>query len=134
MTEINLLEIQLPDVNDSFLKIRETLTRMGIANNKSKILYQSCHILNKRGKVYIVHFKELLALDGRTVDLNKEDIERRNDIAKLLEEWNLCKIVNPDTANSERLNKFRVISYRDATEGGWQLQHKYVIGRNKLIN
>lgn len=131
MTEINLLEIQLPDNTDSFLKIRETLTRMGIANNKNKVLYQSCHILNKRGKVYIVHFKELLALDGRPVDINQEDIERRNDIAKLLEEWNLCKIVNKEMAKSDRLNKFRVISYRDATEGGWDLQHKYVIGRNK---
>lgn len=125
-----MLEINLVD-SDAFLKIRETLTRIGIANNKTKTLCQSCHILQKRGKHYVVHFKELLALDGRTVDFNAEDIERRNDIAKLLEEWGLCTIVNLTEAVSDRLNKFRVISYRDATEGGWELNHKYVIGKKK---
>lgn len=135
MTAINLLEIELPDNNgDAFLKIRETLTRMGIANNKNKVLTQSCHILNKRGKIYIVHFKELLALDGREVQISDEDIERRNDIAQLLQEWNLCTIVNPSEAKTERLNKFRVITYHDATEGGWTLQHKYAIGKYKNIN
>ena len=125
---IKMLEIEL-NSEDSFLKVRETLTRMGIANNKTKTIYQSCHILNKRGKVYIVHFKELLSLDGREVDITDEDEERRNDIAKLLEEWNLCTIVNPDEVKSERMNKFRVISYKDANDGGWELKHKYVIGR-----
>lgn len=132
MTNINLLEIELPeDSNDAFLKIRETLTRMGIANNKTKTLTQSCHILNKRGRVYIVHFKELLALDGREVTLSDEDVERRNDIAQLLQEWNLCTIVNPSQVKTQRLNKFRVITYSEATEGGWVLQNKYVIGRIK---
>lgn len=130
MTEIGL-EIQLTDDSDSFRKIRETLRRMGIANNKKTILYQSCHILNKRGKVYIVHFKEMLLLDGREVNITSEDIERRNDITKLLEEWGLCKIVDVKAAESERANRFRVISYRDATEGGWTLEHKYVVGKNK---
>lgn len=130
MSNIKMLEIKLAD-SDAFLKIRETLTRIGIANNKTKTLCQSCHILQKRGKHYIVHFKELLALDGREVDFNEEDLERRNDIAKLLEEWGLCSIINTEDAVSERLNKFRVISYRDATEGGWDLKHKYIIGKKK---
>ncbi len=123
-----LLEIELIG-NDSFFKIKETLTRIGIANNKTKTLWQSCHILSKRGKHYIVHFKELLELDGRKVDITDEDIERRNDIAKLLEEWQLCAIINGSAYKSDRLNKFRTLSYADAKEGGWQLNHKYVIGK-----
>jgi len=129
----NMLEIKLAD-DQAFLKIRETLQRMGIANAKTKTICQSCHILQKRQLHYIVHFKELLQLDGRTVDITEEDIERRNDIAKLLQEWNLCTIVKPEQFPSKRENKFRVISYKDATEGGWILNHKYVIGKNKTPN
>ena len=128
-----MLEIRLND-DQSFLKIRETLTRIGIANAKEKKICQSCHILQKRQLHYVVHFKELLELDGRTVDITQEDFERRNDIAKLLQEWNLCTIVKPEQFPSKRENKFRVISYKDATEGGWILNHKYVIGKNKTPN
>lgn len=127
MDIINSLEIQLQH-QDDFLKIRETLTRMGIANNATKTLYQSCHILQKRGKYYIVHFKELLALDGRCVTITNEDIERRNNIAKLLEEWNLCSIVSPESHTFTTENRFRVVSHRDSKD--WNLVHKYRIGNN----
>ena len=123
-----MIEIELTK-EDSFPKIRETLTRIGIANNKTKTIYQSCHILNKRGKVFIVHFKELLALDGRVAVMTDEDIERRNDIAKLLAEWGLCQIVDPASAPSTRRNLFRIISYTEATEGGWNKVYKYNIGQ-----
>lgn len=122
-----MIEIELTN-QDSFPKIRETLTRVGIANNKTKTIYQSCHILNKRGKVYIVHFKELLELDGRDAKMTDEDVERRNDIAKLLEDWNLCRIVDPSTAVSSRRNLFRIISFREANEG-WTKIYKYNIGQ-----
>lgn len=125
-----MIEIELSQV-DSFPKIRETLTRIGIANNKNKTIYQSCHILNKRGKVYIVHFKELLELDGRVAQMTDEDTERRNDIAKLLQEWGLCRIVRPEDAISDRRNLFRIISYTEANEGGWKKVYKYNIGQNK---
>lgn len=125
-----MLEIVLT-MEDSFPKIRETLTRIGIANNRTKTLYQSCHILNKRGKTYIVHFKELLELDGRIANLTAEDTERRNDIAKLLEEWGLCKIVDHTKAVSDRRNLFRIISYAEANEGGWNKVYKYNIGQPK---
>lgn len=123
-----MLEILLTH-EDSFPKIRETLTRIGIANNKTKTLYQSCHILNKRGKTYIVHFKELLELDGRVTNITDEDFDRRNDIAKLLEDWGLCTIVVPEKAASPRKNLFRIISYLDSTEGGWKKIYKYNIGQ-----
>lgn len=122
-----MIEIELTS-QDSFPKIRETLTRVGIANNKTKTIYQSCHILNKRGKVYIVHFKELLELDGRDAKMTDEDTERRNDIAKLLEDWNLCRIVDHSQATSERRNLFRIISYADANDG-WSKVYKYNIGQ-----
>lgn len=125
MDIISSLQIQLKTPDD-FLKIRETLTRMGIANNQNRILYQSCHILQKRGLYYVVHFKELLALDGRCVEISEEDIERRNNIAKLLEEWNLCEIVNPDNHTFTKDNRFRVITHRDASK--WKLVHKYKVG------
>lgn len=122
-----MIEIELTS-QDSFPKIRETLTRVGIANNKTKTIYQSCHILNKRGKVYIVHFKELLELDGRDAKMTDEDTERRNDIAKLLEDWNLCRIVDHSQAISERRNLFRIISFADANDG-WHKVYKYNIGQ-----
>mgnify|MGYP001559180506 FL=1 len=122
-----MIEIELTN-QDSFPKIRETLTRVGIANNKTKTIYQSCHILNKRGKVYIVHFKELLELDGRDAKMTDEDVQRRNDIAKLLVDWNLCRIVDPTQAESERRNLFRIISYHEANNG-WTKIYKYNIGQ-----
>ncbi|QHJ78886.1 MAG: hypothetical protein [Caudoviricetes sp.] len=120
-----MLQIELK-TEDDFLKIRETLTRIGIANNKEKKLYQSCHILQKQGKYFVVHFKELLKLDGREVNFNEEDQIRRNDIAKLLEDWNLCDILEPARYNFKRDNHFRIISFKD--KESWQLIHKYKIG------
>ena len=125
MDIINKLAITLPD-EDAFLKIRETLTRIGIANNKTNTLYQSCHILQKRGGYFIVHFKELLALDGRCVEMTDEDIERRNNIAKLLEDWGLCGIAHPESHAFSGDNKFRVISFNDSKS--WTLRYKYRIG------
>lgn len=121
---MNMLEIKLPN-GDDFLKIRETLTRIGIANNKERKLYQSCHILQKQGKYYIVHFKELLKLDGREVNISQEDLNRRDDIAALLADWGLCVILSEKVA--PRDNFFRVISFKD--KKNWQLIHKYRIGQ-----
>ncbi|AAQ17673.1 RegA translational repressor protein [Aeromonas phage Aeh1] len=118
-----MLQIQLKKDED-FLKIRETLTRIGIANNVEKRLYQSCHILQKQGKYYIVHFKELLQLDGRQVEISQEDIDRRNDIAVLLKEWGMCDIVSEHNAPGN--NFFRVISHKD--KANWTLVHKYKFG------
>lgn len=121
---MRMLEIKLGNAED-FLKIKETLTRMGIANNKDKILYQSCHILQKQGKYYIVHFKELLRLDGRIVEITLEDELRRNNIAKCLAEWNMCEIVGTHKFSTE--NHFRVIPFKD--KSNWRLIHKYKIGK-----
>lgn len=114
------------DINhpDDFLKIAETLTRIGIASNKEKKLYQSCHILQKQGKYFIVHFKEMLKLDGLPVSISEEDISRRNNIASLLQSWNLCKILTPIEVSSH--NNFRVISHKQKCE--WQLIAKYKFG------
>jgi len=120
---MNMLEIQLSD-DDSFLKIRETLTRIGIANNKTKTLWQSAHILQKQGKYFIVHFKELLRLDGRHTDMDKDDELRRNNIARLLEEWGMLKILTPVEFAEE--NTFRVLTH--AQKSDWKLQYKYKIG------
>lgn len=111
---------------DNFLKIKETLTRCGIANNRDKKLYQSCHILQKKGRYYIVHFKELLKLDGRTVQLTEEDILRRNNIARLLTQWNLCKLMDQDIETTD-VNNFRVLRFDQKSE--WTLIEKYQIGR-----
>lgn len=114
--------------SDDFLKVRETLTRMGIADRKTKTLYQSCHILHKKGKYYIVHFKELFALDGRTVDLTEEDVARRNTIAQMLERWGMLKFVK--TAEGlkvlEDRRKLSVIPYNEKEQ--WTLKPKYSIG------
>lgn len=119
-----MLEIQL--ISDySFLKIRETLTRIGIANNKKKMLWQSCHILKKQGKYFIVHFKELLKLDGRQVDMTEEDELRRNNIARLLEEWGMVKIVTTGLKFAEE-NNFRVLTHSQKAD--WILKYKYRIG------
>jgi len=125
----NPLEVTLAQPDD-FLKVRETLTRIGVASRKEKILYQSCHILHKQGNYFIVHFKELFALDGKQADLSDNDIERRNTIAKLLSDWGLVKIVNPDIIKDlAPLSQIKVIAFKDKDE--WDLQTKYNIGKKK---
>ncbi len=116
---------------DDFLKVRETLTRIGVASRKDKILYQSCHILHKQGKYYIVHFKELFALDGKQADLSDNDLERRNTIAKLLSDWGLVKIIdNTKFTELAPLSQIKVIAYKDKHE--WDLQTKYNIGKKRV--
>ena len=126
----DLVEVELVE-DDDFLKIKETLTRIGISSRKEKKLYQSCHILHKRGKYYIVHFKELFALDGLPTNLNEEDIARRNTIANLLEEWELCDIVNPDMTEEPTLNikQLKILSHKEKRD--WELCPKYHIGKKK---
>ena len=111
MSVENLLEITLKE-EDDFLKVRETLTRIGVASKKEKKLYQSCHILHKKGKYYIVHFKELFALDGKTTDFDENDLGRRNTIAKLLEEWGLITLVNKNAidAPTVSLSQIKILS------------------------
>lgn len=121
-----LLEIKIKDPDD-FLKIKETLTRIGIPSFKDKKLYQSCHILHKKGKYYIVHFKELFALDGKKSTLNEEDIGRRNTIAKLLEDWELVKIVDYTKMTPlAPINSVKIVPYKDKID--WILETKYTIG------
>jgi hypothetical protein len=124
------LEVELTD-EQAFLKIKETLTRIGVSSNKDKKLFQSCHILSKQNKYYIVHFKELFALDGRAVDISKEDVGRRNTIACLLEEWGMIKIQKPDFVNKNRLpvTSLKVIKFTDKEE--YDLIAKYQIGNIK---
>lgn len=124
------LEVTLNQPDD-FLKVRETLTRIGVASRKEKILYQSCHILHKQSRYFIVHFKELFALDGKQADLTDNDIERRNTIAKLLSDWGLIKIVNPDLVrDAAPLSQIKIISYKDKND--WDLQTKYNIGKKRI--
>ena len=121
-----MIEITLKKPED-FLKVKETLTRMGIANNKDKVLYQSCHILQKKGLYYIVHFKEMLRMDGRQVEMTEEDEVRRDSIAWLLEDWGLIEIVPCQrTFMKDLTNNFRVISFKQKHE--WKLVPKYTIG------
>lgn len=114
---------------DDFLKVRETLTRIGVSSRKEKTLYQSCHILHKRGQYYIVHFKELFSLDGKPANISDNDIERRNAIAKLLEEWGLVKIINPSIMEGKMapLHQIKIISYKEKDD--WELVSKYNIGK-----
>ncbi|QPI13798.1 translational repressor protein [Serratia phage 4S] len=121
---MKMIQIELIDP-ENFLKIRETLTRMGIANNKTKTLYQSCHILQKQGNYFIVHFKELLKLDGRQVDITDEDLDRRDSIVQLLEDWGLLNIM-PGQPVEPVKNNFRIISFKQKDE--WTLVPKYQIG------
>ena len=115
---------------DEFLKVRETLTRIGVASRKEKKLYQSCHILHKKGKYYIVHFKELFALDGKKANLTVNDVQRRNRIAQVLADWGLIKISNADQIQDiAPLNQIKVLAYKD--KGDWMLETKYNIGRKK---
>ena len=124
----NFVEVTLKE-QDDFLKVRETLTRIGVSSRKEKMLYQSCHILHKKGQYYIVHFKELFALDGKPSNITDNDIERRNAIAKLLEEWGLVKIVNPEVMGEliAPLHQIKIISFREKDD--WQLVSKYNIGK-----
>ena len=115
---------------DDFLKVRETLTRIGVASRKEKKLFQSCHILHKKGKYYIVHFKELFALDGKHSNLTTNDVQRRNRITKLLSDWGLVVMVDESSVEDiAPLNQFKVISFRDKKE--WILESKYNIGKKK---
>jgi len=124
-----MLEVTLKEPDD-FLKVRETLTRIGVASRKERKLYQSCHILHKRGKYYIVHFKELFALDGKPTDITQNDVQRRNRIAKLLSDWGLVEITRAEEAEDlAPLNQIKVLSFKD--KGDWTLESKYNIGKKK---
>ena len=123
----DMLEVTISQPDD-FLKIRETLTRIGVASRKDKTLYQSCHILHKQGKYYITHFKELFALDGKHANLTVNDVQRRNRIAKLLADWGLISVVSPDAvADIAPLNQIKVLAYKDKSD--WILEQKYNIGK-----
>ena len=122
-----MLEVQLKEPDD-FLKVRETLTRIGVASRKDKKLFQSCHILHKQGRYFIVHFKELFALDGKEANLTDNDIERRNTIAQLLGDGGLIAIINTSVAeNKAPLSQIKVLSFKE--KGEWDLQAKYNIGK-----
>ena len=123
----NMLEVNLKEPDD-FLKVRETLTRIGVASRKDKKLFQSCHILHKQGRYFIVHFKELFALDGKEANLTENDIERRNTIAQLLSDWGLIAIINTTVAEKKApLSQIKVLSFKE--KGEWDLQAKYNIGK-----
>ena len=124
------LEIQLTK-NEDFLKIKETLTRIGIASRREKKLYQSCHILHKRGKYYIVHFKELFLLDGKQSDFTEEDVARRNAIAHLLAEWGLLTLVSVDKFKEPRakISSIKIILFKEKED--WILESKYTVGKKK---
>jgi hypothetical protein len=122
-----MLEIQLKEPDD-FLKVRETLTRIGVASRKDKKLFQSCHILHKQGRYFIVHFKELFALDGKFANFSENDLERRNTIASLLADWGLVTILNKeDIQNKAPLSQIKVLAFKEKDE--WDLQAKYNIGK-----
>ena len=123
-----MIEIILNEPDD-FLKVRETLTRIGVASRKEKKLYQSCHILHKQGRYYIVHFKELFALDGKDTNLSENDIARRNTIANLLSDWGLVNVVSKSDVESAPLSQIKVISFKEKNE--WKLETKYNIGKKK---
>jgi hypothetical protein len=129
----DLVEVTL-DQKDDFLKIRETLTRIGVASKKEKTLFQSCHILHKQGKYYIVHFKELFALDGKETDFSENDMARRNTIANLLEDWELLRIVDEYKTEEPTvsLSQIKILSHKE--KGEWQLVPKYNIGSKKVLN
>jgi len=130
MTTDDVIEVVLNE-KDDFLKIKETLTRIGVESKKEKILFQSCHILHKQGKYYICHFKELFKLDGRPTDISENDIARRNTIANLLAEWELLKMV--DSSKSTQpicpINQIKILSHKE--KANWQLVAKYNIGKKK---
>jgi Bacteriophage translational regulator len=125
----DMIEVTLNEPDD-FLKVRETLTRIGVASRKEKIIYQSCHILHKQGKYYIVHFKELFALDGKNTNLSVNDLQRRNRIIQLLSDWGLVTLITPDAISDVApLNQIKVLAFKEKEE--WTLESKYNIGRKK---
>ena len=126
----DFVEVRLPDPQ-AFLKVKETLTRIGVASKKDKTLYQSCHILHKQGHYYLVHFKEMFLLDGKTTDFSEEDRGRRNTIANLLAEWELVSLVDPDKSKEPLtpLNRIKIISYSEKPE--WNLVAKYSLGKKR---
>ena len=127
-----MVEISLNEPDD-FLKVRETLTRIGVASRKEKKIYQSCHILLKQGRYFLVHFKELFALDGKHANLTSNDVQRRNRIAQLLSDWGLVEVLNTDQIKDiAPLNQIKVLAYRD--KGDWILETKYNIGSKKKKN
>ena len=132
--EVNWAPSQMVEITlnepDDFLKVRETLTRIGVASRKEKKIYQSCHILHKQGKYYLVHFKELFALDGKRANLTMNDVQRRNRIAQLLADWGLISITDLQKIQDiAPLNQIKVLAYRD--KGDWILETKYNIGNKK---
>ena len=128
-TKDDMVEVNLKEPDD-FLKVRETLTRIGVASRKEKKLYQSCHILHKKGQYYIVHFKELFALDGKKANLSDNDFQRRNRIIKLLSDWGLVNVVDESAiVDAAPLSQIKVIAYKEKSE--WNLESKYNIGKKK---
>jgi|TARA_Y100000401_G_scaffold85938_1_gene71227 hypothetical protein len=128
-TKDNMIEVNLKEPDD-FLKVRETLTRIGVASRKERKLYQSCHILHKKGQYYIVHFKELFALDGKKANLSDNDVQRRNRIIKLLSDWGLVEIVQEtEIKEVAPLSQIKVIAYKE--KGEWTLESKYNIGKKR---
>lgn len=125
----DMIEVTLNQPDD-FLKVRETLTRIGVASRKEQKIYQSCHILHKQGKYYIVHFKELFALDGKNTNFSLNDMQRRNRIVKLLSDWGLVEVVYPDTITDVApLSQIKILAFKDKED--WVLESKYNIGRKK---
>jgi hypothetical protein len=126
----NMVEVKLRSAED-FLKIRETLTRIGVASRRDKVLFQSCHILHKQGRYYIVHFKELFALDGKPTNFSEEDQARRNTIANLLAEWELIDIVDTERTKDPvaPLNQIKILAHKE--KGEWKLEAKYNIGKKR---
>jgi hypothetical protein len=126
----NMIEVLL-ESSDDFLKIRETLTRIGVASKKDKKIFQSCHILHKQNRYFIVHFKELFALDGKPTNFSEDDVARRNTISNLLAEWNLYKLINPEKTKSPvaPISQIKIISYKEKSE--WILEQKYNIGKKR---
>ena len=126
----DMIEVVLKEPDD-FLKVRETLTRIGVASRKERKIYQSCHILHKQGKYYIVHFKEIIALDRKNPNITQNDVQRRNRIAQLLSDWGLVRLVdNSQVTELAPLNQIKVISFKE--KGEWTLESKYNIGKKKV--
>ena len=126
-----MIEVKLGEPDD-FLKVRETLTRIGVASRKEKKLYQSCHILHKQGRYFIVHFKELFALDGKHANLTSNDVQRRNRITQLLSDWGLIEVVNAETITEiAPLNQIKVLAFKEKND--WTLETKYNIGKKKVV-
>jgi len=133
MEEINWTQEQLLEVGldepDDFLKVRETLSHIGVASRKERKLYQSCHILHKQGRYYIVHFKELFALDGKQTNISVNDLSRRNTIANLLQDWGLVKIMSESPYEVAPLSQIKILTYKEKSE--WLLETKYNIGKKR---